>query len=105
MSVLPEHIGPWVLIAHQLRFTKDAPPRVDALVARPRAGRRGNWLHFLDNPDANHGDEPGPTLVTFEPDDALDVPALLKQGALRAPTAKQLPPTKPPKGKPPKEVP
>ena len=106
MSVLPEHLGPWIQISHVLRFTKDDPvndkgeKREDKLSERPRAGRRGNWMHFLDNPDANHGDTPGPTLVTFEADDTLDVPALLRQGAIRLPTAKQLPP----KTKPSKEV-
>lgn len=103
MPVAPEHRGPWLLIAHRLRFTKDKPPRHDKLVERPRAGRKGNWAHFLDNPDANHGDEPGPTLVTFAADDAVDVPALLRQDALRSPLPSQLPPVKgkqPVKGKP-----
>jgi len=98
MPVAPEHRGPWVQITHVLRYTKDAPPREDRESARPRKGRRGDWREFLDDPDAAHGAEPGPTLVTFDADDALDVPALLRQGALREPRADQLPPVKGKKG-------
>jgi hypothetical protein len=75
MPVAPEHLGPWVQIAHVLRFTKDQPPRTDRESARPRKGSKGNWGEFLDL-DA-------PTLVSFEPDDAVDVPALLRAGAIQ----------------------
>jgi hypothetical protein len=77
MPVAPEHLGPWVQIAHVLRFTKDQPPRVDRESRRPRKGRKGDWGEFLDL-DA-------PTLVSFEPDDAVDVPALLRAGAIMPP--------------------
>lgn len=95
---VPEHLrGPWVQVAHVLRFTKDAPPRDDRESVRPRKGQRDGWREFLDNPDAAHGDTPGPTLVTFDADDAIDVEALLRQGALRVPRADQLPPADKPK--------
>ncbi len=84
-------------IAHQLRFTRRTPPRADRLSARPREGsRERGWGRFLDNPDALHGDEPGPTLVTFDNDDAVDVVALLRQGAIREPMPGQLPPANEP---------
>lgn len=93
-----EHLrGPWVQISHQLRYTKDAPPRTDTVSARPRKGRKGDWREFLDDPDAAHDATPGPTLVTFAADDALDVEQLLRQGALREPRADQLPKAAKPK--------
>lgn len=85
--------GPFVQIAHQLRFTKRQPPRQDRLSARPREGsREQGWRAFLDNPDALYGETPGATLVTFDMDDAVDIPALLRQGAIREPLPGQLPP-------------
>jgi hypothetical protein len=92
MPVAPEHLGPWVQIAHVLRFTKDQPPRQDRESARPRKGSKGNWGEFLDLDE--------PTLVSFEPDDAVDVPALLRAGAIMPPP----PPPAPVKGKAMKEA-
>ena len=71
MPVAPEHLGPWRQIAQRLRFTKDAPPRADRVSERPRHPKT---LAFLD--------EDAPTLITFEPDDAVDVPSLLRAGAI-----------------------
>ena len=97
MPVANEHRGPFVQITHVLRFTKDQPPRSDTESARPRKGRKGDWREFLDDPDAPHGATPGPTLVTFAADDAVDVPKLLRQGALREPRPDQLPPKRQPR--------
>jgi len=72
MPVDPENLGPFIQIVHRLRWTKDAPPRVDRISERPRNRQTGAYL-----------DGDVPTLVTFEEDDAIDVPALLTQGALR----------------------
>ena len=93
MAVAEDMRGPWVQIAHQLRYTTDNGGP-DRLSARPREGKRGDWRAFLDDPEAKHGADPGPTLVTFRASDAVDVPALLRQGALRAPRPDQLPPSK-----------
>jgi hypothetical protein len=77
MPVLKEHLGPWVQIAHVLRFTKDQPPRVDRESVRPRTGsKERGWGDFLDDAE--------PTLISFEPDDAVDVPALLRAGAIQS---------------------
>jgi hypothetical protein len=77
MPVLKEHLGPWVQIAHVLRFTKDNPPRQDRESVRPRGGsKERGWGDFLDDAE--------PTLITFEPDDAVDVPALLRAGAIQS---------------------
>lgn len=98
---VPEHLrGPWVQISHVLRYTKDAPPRTDHESARPRFGGPGNWGDFKDAPDAAYGAMPGPTFVTFDHDDAVDVEALLRQGAIRAPHPRQLPPVHKSKPKP-----
>lgn len=92
---VPEHLrGPFVQIAQRLRFTKDAPPRADRVSERPRKGKPGAWLEFLDDIDAPH---PGCTLVTFDADDAVDVASLLASGAIRVARADQLPPVEKPK--------
>ena len=71
MPVPKDLTGTYRQIAHKLRWTKDAPPRPDTNSERPRRGKRGPYL-----------DEDDPTLVTFEEDDAVNVPALLAQGAI-----------------------
>lgn len=87
-----DRLGPYVQIAHKLRFTKDAPPRVDRLAERPRKGSKARgWGEFLDDPDAAYGAEPGPTLLEFDADDAVDVDALLVSGAIRVARADQVP--------------
>lgn len=60
-------------IAHKLRIERPGHPHRESM--RPRAGQRGDWREFLDSDD-------NPTLVEFYADDRVDIPALLRQGAI-----------------------
>lgn len=61
-------------LAHRLRIERPGHPH--RVSERPRQGNRERgWGAFTDSDDA-------PTLVEFHPDDQVDIPALLRSGAI-----------------------
>lgn len=62
-------------IAHRLRVQR-GPGRPDLVSERPRRGsKKQGWGDYLDSPEH-------PTLVEFDEYCQVDIPALLRQGAI-----------------------